>query len=58
MGHAVMFGPKGHGFQPILPEIKYQTKLALLVTDRVWFLHSNFKLSMLSRFLWTVRRIN
>jgi len=45
MGYIDMCGPKGYGFSAVLV-INRISILAILVRNRVWFLHSGLELSM------------
>ena len=49
VGYMGMCGPKGYGFSAVsVINIRYQFKLilAILVINRVWFLHSNLDMTV------------
>ena len=50
MGYIGMCGPKGYGFSAVLAiNTVFELILAILVLNRVWFLHSSLDLGTLLR---------
>ena len=45
MGYIGICGPKGYGFLPVLVRNRVSI-LTILVSNRVWFLHSSLALGM------------
>ena len=63
MGYIGMRGPKGYGFSAVLVINRvFKLILAILVINRVWYLHSSLDLGMLLRrshfFIIIKRKIN